>query len=345
MSKTDKKINKYRGYKFYKVDENDKVDIIRIVDIEEFNDKVLIKKEDGSKKSITIGALKDYTPLEPTGFVMFTRVLMGNDPMTAVDDIIVSLYRLLDVKLDMNEPYAICRQNITDFFYNLIATEEDHGQVGVSVSRDNCPTNIPYQTLAVCDSVINSVMVNFYIDDVIDDLLECIGKLELEKIDRLLTNNYIVHMKHENPMYISNLDDRLSDKGWCKTLGVLLTENNFLTDMDTMRNITALDFNLENYLNKEEDGVYSFNNIMLLFFNQTFKINAVKTMVIEYDYDINLGEFNNSHYVLLRDKENKLYVVVYTVNGEYLEKDLEEEYNKLGVSDRLRLAYFNKYSD
>lgn len=347
MSKTDKTINKYRGYKFYKVDEEDNVDIFRIVDIEEFNNKVVIKKANGSTRSITIEALKDYTPLEPTGFIMFTRVTVGGEAIdvNSTDDIIVSLYRLIDVKMDINEPFAICRQNVTDFFYTLIATEEDHGQVGISCSRDNCPPNIPYNILACCDSVVNSTMVNFYLDDTLDDILECINSKEMKAIDDLLENNYILHMTHENPMYMVSMDSNVSDKGWCRNLQQLLTENNFITDMDTLRNITSLDFDLSKYLIPEVEGVSKFNEIMLLFFNEVFKINATTTMVVEYDYDINLGQFNNSHYTLLRDNTNKVYIVVYTSQGEYLEKDLEAEYNRLGVSDRLRLAYFNKYSD
>ena len=180
MSKTSKDINKYRGYIFYKVDENDNVELLRIVDIEQFNDKVIVKKENGSTKTMTIGSLSKYTPLEPTGFIMFTRVTVNGANGIPADDIIASVYRLLDVKMDINEPYAICRQNVTDFFYSLIATEEDHGQVGVSCSRDTCPGNIPYNVLACCDSVINSTMVNFYLNDSLEDIIECINPKELE---------------------------------------------------------------------------------------------------------------------------------------------------------------------
>ena len=345
MSKTNKDINKYRGYVFYKVDENDSVELLRIVDIEEFNDKVVVKKENGITKTMTIGALSKYTPLEPTGFIMFTRVTVNGQDGIPADDIIASVYRLIDVKMDINEPYAICRQNVTDFFYSLISTDEDHEQVGVSCSRDTCPGNIPYHVLACCDSVLNSTMVNFYLNDTLEDILQCINPKELSAINSLLEENYITHMRSNNPMYMSRFDENMSDKGWCRNLHQLLFENNFITDLDTMRNITSLDFDLSKYLKEEDTDVYSFNEIMLLFFNDTFKINATTTMVIKYDFDINLGDFNNSHYTLLRDNTNTVYVVVYTSQGEYLEKDLEAEYNRLGVSDRLRLAYFNKYSE
>ena len=40
---------------------------------------------------------------------------------------------------------------------------------------------------------------------------------------------------------------------------------------------------------------------------------------------------------------NKLYIVVYLVDGEYLESELEKEAKNLSISDKLRLSYYNKY--
>ena len=66
-------------------------------------------------------------------------------------------------------------------------------------------------------------------------------------------------------------------------------------------------------------------------------------MVITYDYDINLGEFNNSNYIFIRDGKNITWLVVYTAQGQYIEKDLEEKFTKLGVADKLRLSFYDKF--
>ena len=66
-------------------------------------------------------------------------------------------------------------------------------------------------------------------------------------------------------------------------------------------------------------------------------------MVVKYDYDINMADFKNSNYTLLRDNKNITYIVVYNVEGEYLEKDIESELNRLGVADRIMLDFYNKY--
>ena len=83
---------------------------------------------------------------------------------------------------------------------------------------------------------------------------------------------------------------------------------------------------------------------LTLFFDYTFKVNAVDTRVIKYDNTVNLGDFNNENYYLIRDSVNSLYIIVYLVEGEYLESQLEERMNTLSVSDKLRLSYYNKYS-
>ena len=80
-----------------------------------------------------------------------------------------------------------------------------------------------------------------------------------------------------------------------------------------------------------------------LFFNNVFKVNAKETRIMEFSYQIDLAEFNNTNYVLIRDINNKIWLVVYIVEGEYLEEELLAEMNKLSVTDKLRLSYFDKY--
>ena len=275
---------------------------------------------------------------------MFNRVGIYSDRKNGKDlnlDVIVSLFRILDIKVDINEPFAICRQNITDFFYSIISNEIDHGYVGVSATRENIPSEIDYGILASCDELYQTDIVHFYFDDTIEDVLNCIDSTDY---DKALEENYIIHKKAINPFYIIDGDNNKSDKGWCRDLYTLLKENNFNNDMDTMRNITSLAFDLKEFLDEVEDGVYKLNDFMLKYFNSIFSISANSTMVVEYFYDIDFADFANSNYILLRDSNNSTYVVVYTTNGEYLEVDIESEINKLGIGDKIRLDYYNKYN-
>lgn len=335
-----KEINKYLGYKFFKELDDGTFEVIRLIRIYPFNNKVgIINLETGTKKSLSFELLKGYTPLEPYGFAAFTRVIVNNGDMKQ-KDVMVTLYRLLDIKLDINEPYAICRQSITDFFYNLVADDLHHDIVGVSVTRDNCPPNIPYHLVAACDEVERYEMVNFYLDDTVKDILTCINQ---EYYNEALKECFDLHIKESKKFLLSN---KPSVDGWCQTLETLLKENNFITDMDSLRDIAALDFNLSDYLLKEKKNdveVDKLNPEALDFFRNTFKVNTIDTIVVKFDYDIDLADFKNTNYTLIRDNQDTLYIVSYLVDGEYFEKDLEEEQEKTDVTTKLRLAFYNKY--
>lgn len=348
---SSKIINKYLGYKFFKELEDGTFEIIKLIKIFPFNNKVrIINIESNVKKTIGFELLKGYTPLEPYGFVSFNKVIMYDKNGKENNDIMIMLYRLLDVKMDMNVPYAICRQSVTDFFYNIISNDPDHEMVGVSVTMENCPTNVPYKVLAGCDGIEKSEIVNFYLNDTIDDILSCIDQ---EYYNSTLEELFNYHIKATNKFFMQN---KSSVDGWCKDISTLLKENNFITDMDSLRNITAVDFNLSDHIFTSdktvrvlEDGETKDINIdkldkeFSMFFSNTFKINITDTSVIKYNYDINLADFNNSNYILIRDNTDTLYIIVYLTSGEYLEKDLEVDQTKTDVTTRLRLAFYDKY--
>src|SRR5574344_1904985 len=274
MSKTNKKYSKFLGYKFFKDDK-----FIRLIKIFDFNDKVMIKDLDkGINLVINIEELKGYTPLEPYGIVTFNNVYYkshNDDRKEILHDVIVTGYRLFDLKANIYEPFVICRQGVTDFFYTIIANKVNDW-VGVSVTRENCPTNIEYKLMAGCDGISNSEMVNFYIDDVVENITECIN---LKTYNDVLQDLYTKHVRAEKIPLLSNAK---SHKGWCRDINTLLTENNFITDLDAMRNITAVDFKISDYVIKDDNGLDCLNQQALLFFDNTFKINAVVANAIEY---------------------------------------------------------------
>ena len=348
--KTDKKLSKYLGYKFFKtIEGTEDIDLIRITRIFDEDDKCKTKNCDtGEEKFITIEELKGYTPLEPTGLVTFAKVGMQDDKISTLMnmDVVVSLYRLLDLKLNINEPYAICRQSINDFFFTMMSGDPSKEFVGVCASRENCPVGIPYHAMAACDKVYNFNVVHFYLTDTINDILEMI---DTTLYDKVLEKLYQEHMKSVKPVYTPDGDKRLSHFGWCRKLSTLLKENNVQNDMDTMRNITAVDFNILDYTEtKNEDGlevIYA-NHELCDFIANTFRIVIKEQCIImQYDVDIDLAEFNNTNYVLLRDNQNITYIVSYILDGEFRQSDLIAEENKLTVSDKLRISFYDKYNN
>lgn len=338
----NEQIKKYLGYKFFKQTDENKFDIIRITKIHSILENKINIINDETKelrRNVDINSIIDYTPLEPYGVICFSivRTHDNSSPNGYVEDVIVSLYRLLDLKLGSNTPYAICRQGIVDFFYPMIANEKIPQLAGVCVSVDTCPPNVNYQELTACDEIVDMKMVHFYRDDSLDDILECIP---LSKYDNVLETLYRQHCDTLPTGMITYRKE--SHMGWCKNLKRLLLENNFIADLNTMCSITQVDFDLSEYIMSDPTGDYLSRSVEV-FLSQIFKININNTFVLKYDYDIDFADFNHSNYILLKDNTNTLYIIVYITDNKFFEKELEEESMKLDVSDKLKLSFFNKY--
>lgn len=338
MGMTDSKIKKYLGCKFYKIREDESISMIRIIRISDFNNMVTYKDLDTKEeKKVNIKELQGYTELEPIGIVSFAIAGMYDEEHHLNNDVIVAAYRILDLKMDINAPFCICRQSINDFFASVMYP--DKNIVGVSVTRDNCPAEIDYRLMVSANTISDYVMTNIYYEDTIDDILDCINTKKYDSILAGLQQQYI------DDFGIVNRDHKASINGWCKDLKTLLIDNNFESDIDEMRDIQAVDFNIEDHLIDNDTTTPSkgFDKEALEFFRVTFKVPAVSTVAVPYKHDIDLADFNNTNYIKMRDNTNTLYIVVYKNEGQYLEKELEDWNNRKTISDQIKLAFYNKY--
>ena len=347
-------MNKYWGYKFYKSLEDGSFEILRVVDMDKKNKtkcKVL-NLDTNERSTITCEALKEYVPLAPFGIMSFNIVALDNDPKTGAPinkDVMILAYKAMDIKLGMNDPYIVCRQSINDFFAQLMDNDPENtfGQsngmgdmAGVSVSRETCPANIKMKTLTSCTEILESQIINIYRDDNLDTIFQCLNDTILHNMNFNLKNLRDRHAKSlNNP---GKALGKVCD-GWCPDVKTLMDINNFMADFNFMCDITGFAFALDEWMEKDERGIYHLNHSAQLFFNNVFKVNARETRIMEFSYQIDLSEFNNTNYVLIRDVNNKIWLVVYIVEGEYLEEELLAEMNKLSVTDKLRLSYFDKY--
>lgn len=346
------KISSQIGYKFFKKDDNDNVEIIRLVKAKSYKDPtnlpaiVTIEKEDGTREKIESKLLNDYTPLEPDGVVMFSIVELGTDEHDKpVKDVVVTGVKFLNMKLGDTAPFVICRQNIVDIYNNLIVRTDDDIIYGCSINQSNCPTNYDFRAFLMADKVVDTITVNIYRMDTLDDILALI---ETKEFDSILENNNATFIKNEvDKKDIAKAMFKKSYKGWCKSLKQLLLENNFQSDINEMFGIIDVEFKLSDFMvtrklpNEEEyDSVI---DDMILWFSGLYNAPIQELTVLEYYHDINLGDFNNSRYFFLRDNTKKLYMLVYTINGEIKEADLVEKVNKTNFSDKFKLSFFNKY--
>lgn len=337
------------GYKLFKELEDGTIDLIRITKVPKsgFSEptEIYIKNEGtGETKKVKVESLKDYTPLEPDGIMTFNIVsILNQATKEEIKDVVVTASKILNIKIGDTLPYAVCRQNITDIFYNLLVKTEEDMLVGLSINRDNCPGNFDYGLMLACDSIDYTDSINFYRTDILDDILSMV---KVSKFDTVLETLFIRHMKFVNDPAIQF---RKEDKGWCKNLKTLLKENNFQEDVNQMLGITGIETVIDKYTVKKtlpnDEEYTSLDPDFSDWLCSIFKINIADITVIEYNHDINLAEFNNARYLLLRDGSNKLYLAVYTLAGEYHESDLEARLKKKDFSTEFRINFYNKYNN
>lgn len=351
------KIQTAIGYKFFK-DLGEEVEIVRLVKARKYKKggvpaEVTIEDINGKRSKIRTEVLeKEWTPLEPDGIATISLVTMKDSSGDPVSDVIVSVIKYLNVMVGDKIPFAVCRQNIVDFFNNLVVRTEDESDLlyGISVNQNDCPTNFDFRLLSACNSVEDFDMVNFYREDTVDDILKLV---DTTKYDIALQKSYDAFCDNEikyNGGDVS-LMFKKKYKGWCTSVELLLKENNFQYDINEMLGIADIDFDISKYFVKkvlptnEEVEYTSVTDDLKVWLSHVYKVNMRDVTVLEYNHDINLAEFNNARYFFIRNTDKQLYMVVYTIAGEYKEADMEAEMNKPDFSTEFRLAYYDKYSN
>ena len=331
------------GYKFFRNLEDGSTEKIRLINIYQTPDKELATIIDLNTKetsTMDIKDLKNYTPLKAEGMIMISSVKTNNQ-----DDIIVAAYLIDQIQNGKMIPFCVCRQCITDLYYNLLIKEESDMIVGMSMNILNVPQGFEYGYMLLSDKVIRTDTILIYRDDTIENILDLFkDKLDLDRYDAIMRANYAEHCK-EAPEAVFKTED----KGWCKSLKKLLQENNFQSDLDEMFGITTVQFKIDDYLvetKAREDAEESFltiNDDLRYWLSYLYKLNINRVYVIPYEYDIDFEDLKFSRYLIFRDEDFKLYIFVYTLDGEYKEAELEEKDKQLDFSTKFRIRYLDKY--
>ena len=333
------------GHKIFKTNDDGSLSIYRIIRCNEKDNSVFVSGDSGAKKYIKKEDLKQYKILEPDGVLSLSIVSLKDSDGKVVKDVIVTCAKYLEMKIGVLRPYAICRQNITDIFANLICTTSDNDVVGLSCNRDDCPTNFDMGMMLISDEVLKYEFVNFYRNDTLEDIFKFVDTREY---DMVLTGLYTTHCKYSDD---PSAAFKKKDKGWCKDLKTLLQDNNFQADINQMLGITDIAFDLSEYIyekplpDPDKGNYYTLPEDLKIWLAGTFKVSINDLTVIEYDYDINLADFNNANYFFLRDTTKTLYMIVYTTAGKYHLSDLEDMYNKKDFTTKWRIDFYNKYNN
>lgn len=343
-------IFKELGNIYYREREND-FEIVRIIGIQN-SETVKIKYMDTGKVfKVSIKELKEnFGVLISDLIISFSIVkVCSKENGATIPDVMVLVYKRDELDNGGVEtpygnlilPYCVCRQSITDIFYNYFKTggESDKDLVGLSVTRDSCPANIEFTDLTYCSELVKSVAVNVYKTDTLDDILSMIDTTEM---DNVLSDMMIKHHTY-NLNYVPFTPPIISGneyEGYCKNLKTLLEINSFAYDMYTSMNITKVSFEI---LTMDDNGNTSLVPDQIRKLSDLYRININKTIVAKYEFDIDLDKIQ-MNYMLIMDSTDTLYIIAYTSDGEYIETDLEV---RSVQDDMLKIAksvdYYNKY--
>lgn len=283
-------MNIRKGTIFYRY-LNNELEQVRVYKIQN-SETVCIEFEDGRKEKITASDLyKYFTMLNPDGYVSFTRVKMNGSQL---DDVIITFHRRMDI-LQNNQPYAVCRQAITDLYTNLINRESEIQYIGCSVSIDTCPEDVDFRLCTACDEVVSIEMISFYIGDTIDTALGFVKTKAYDSILQVMKNQCNTNIL-----------------GCCTSVKELLMQNNFEYDVLRGLDIQPISFKIE--LEKDENGLDSLSKTCTTQLEDILKRELKTTIVVPYSKEIDMKDIQMDH-VLVRDSNNDIYIVGY-VGGE-----------------------------
>ena len=292
------------GAKYYRYDENDNIELIRVIKFNDTEVKVSINNE--IKKMSRKELEEQYLKLNPHAIVNFCIVKLRD----GLDDVIVTVHKVSDLNSNEPTPYCVCRQNITDVFANQIQISNKM-YVGCCMSLETCPPDIDYRIMVACNGMEKCINVCAYMDDTLDTMLELVKEKEFNNTLEALFVDHVNAVVRSTPS-LAMMKDRImkldSYDGYCKTLRLLLEQNNFMYDFYRTFNIIPIDEEVV----FDTEGKVADNIVDII--SDIYEVNISASLCVEYWYDIDLSTIQNE-YVLIMDKNDKLYVISYVSNG------------------------------
>lgn len=295
------------GDKYYKVLDDDSVDIFRVSGTA--HDKIKISRGINNKK-VGLDYFKDYTKINPDGFIFFNIVNMGPTEQEG-QDVLVTLNRKDDIKKHNGLPYIGCRQNIFDLYSN--PTNNTNSTIlAMSMTVDTVPEGSNYEDILACHSVDYFEKVSVYLEDTLDEIISLVD--DIGKFDKVLWKMY------------NNMKDS-EFTGLNKDLKSLLYTTHFEYDFKRAYDIHQVDFEIKIV----DDGLTYESKILL---EGIVKEEIIASYALPYDKEINLAAIERK-YVLVSDVKDKLYVVAYD-SGEYVNRPYDDMGDKTEVIELIR---------
>lgn len=301
------------------------------------------------KKFNLVELKKTYKQLLSNYIMAVSRVTVGETSYGIIEDIVIMIYKHTDSDQQFHDPDIICRAGVSDIFYEPYCTDRENPMVGISVTPETCPAGYEFKHFYMAlDRVLESKIINLYMIDTLDTIIKLIGKkwdeiprkLLIDRHNFKMKNDFLYSIHHKDSSDIPDTVD-----GYCKDVYTLLKTNNFMYDFYALYRIVEVKFVIE-YADDGKEYALPLDQKQAL--QEIYEVNMEKTMVIPYDYTIDL-ERVKVPYVMVVDATGVLYFIPYTRSkNEYVRKvdttviDVMNEVNQ--KLDQL-VNLYNKYSE
>lgn len=292
------------GTKYYRI-VDDKVEIYRILRHRNMDTVVLV--DDNEFTADPVKASQNVINIKVEDLIHDYRMILPNGQLVMM--IVTTESGMLDVCLlankvetskDMEENAIqfgdiclICRQFLLDFFATITS---DKKVVGVSVTRDNCPSNISFDLLiSGCEPVDKqSQMISIYAQDSLDAIL-CL--LKTKAADRVLENNFNESLK--SPEKVLGVVDSVRS---------LMTTNSFIQDLWSIFGITPIN-NIKVKFD-EENNSFVLTNFEVHRIEYALKQRMSDILILRYDHFIDEDKLAAPYsYAKIRDDNGKFYII------------------------------------
>ena len=321
------------GMKFYDPKDLEFV-IYRIMNVDGMGVCTCRGTDNSEKKISGDDIAKKYTRLTPDGVLTFFNVSVQMSETANVskdakedkwmDDVIITYRTAENIRNNFRAPDMVCRQNATDLQYCLLTNSNSSDFVGFCLTRNDVPGNMPMEMLTECDEVKYAINVNTYINDNEDTILGVLGR-KSKKFDQTLELAMKEFMESKG-MIDTN---QKSIRGHCRSLHVLLANNDFWYNLDQLNGVVRMKGRFEDYAevrkNPEGKEFFALTSDGTNLFSNLFGKHISRTIIVKYDHDIDLGELPINEYFLFRDCVGDLYVVRFVLVGEFIQAELESE--------------------
>lgn len=292
------------GTIFYSFEEGKETPtILRLKKFNEIKDKYSFLDKDGKYVVLTKKDIVDsYIALRPDAFIGFSIVNVG-----PFKDIMVSVHKFTDASAT-GVPYAVCRQSIYDYFTNFIRKTEGVIYTGISVSKDSCPPEVPFDTMIQCDSLDSTIIIASYIGDSLDDILKLVSKSKFNSVLAELKSKSefsSVQIQSDGPVpkYAKLI-------GYSSTLQELLEAHRFMYDLHGALNVWESPFEIK-------DDQITLDDAQTFLFENAHHLKTAQTFVYKYDKFVNLTELVVRYCIAVYpEKPNDIYIIGYNLKDE-----------------------------